>query len=63
MVDDTIDVVVEADHLGVLKTHRVEHAEKRHRRVQVERLLGNPGIGGLEIPVLVRNTSGLCRVN
>lgn len=42
VVDDTVNAVIEANHLGVLKTHRVDHTEKRHGRVQVERLLGNP---------------------
>lgn len=30
MVHDTIHVVVETNHLGVLETHRVEHAKERH---------------------------------
>ena len=54
MVDDAIDAVVETNHLGVLETHWVEHAEKRHRRVQIEGLLGNLGVGGLEVSELKR---------
>lgn len=49
MVDDVVHAVIEAEHLCVLEAHRVEHAEERHGRVQVERLLRHPRVVGLEV--------------
>lgn len=49
VVDDVVNAVIEAEHLRVLEAHRVEHAEERHGRVQVERLLGHPRVVGLEV--------------